>query len=170
MEIMNTVFLSIGSNLGDRYFNLQNAISEISKRIGKVRAVSPIYETEPIGFESTELFLNACLQLESSKSAIQILELLQEIEIEAGRIRSQNQGYISRIIDLDIIFFNNEIITTNNLNIPHPSFRDRLFVLLPLNDLNSQFIDPKTTSTVKKILEKCTDNSKITKVKLLLNF
>ena len=170
MELINSVFLSLGSNLGDRYFNLQNAVSEISNQIGKITAISPIYETEPIGFSSTDLFLNVCVQIESSKNAFQILEILQKIEIEAGRIRSQNQGYISRIIDIDIIFYNQEKIETSNLLIPHPYFNERLFVLLPLNDLNSQFVDPKTSLTIKQLLDKCNDNSKITKIKLLLNF
>lgn len=170
MELINSVFLSLGSNLGDRYFNLQNAVSEISNQIGKITAISPIYETEPIGFSSTELFLNVCVQIESSKSAFQILEILQEIEINAGRISSQNQGYISRIIDIDIIFYNQETIKADKLTVPHANFRDRLFVLLPLNDLNSQFVDPKTSLTIKQLLDKCADNSKLLKVKLLLNF
>ena len=170
MGLINSVFLSLGSNLGDRYFNLQNAVSEISNQIGKITAISPIYETEPIGFSSTELFLNVCVQIESSKSAFQILEILQEIEIKAGRISSQNQGYISRIIDIDIIFYNQETIKADKLTVPHASFRDRLFVLLPLNDLNSQFVDPKTSLTIKQLMDKCTDNSKLVKIKLLLNF
>jgi deoxyguanosine kinase len=170
MGLINSVFLSLGSNLGDRYFNLQNAVSEISNQIGKITAISPIYETEPIGFSSTELFLNVCVQIESSKSAFQILEILQEIEIKAGRISSQNQGYISRIIDIDIIFYNQETIKADKLTVPHASFRDRLFVLLPLNDLNSQFVDPKTSLTIKQLMDKCTENSKLVKIKLLLNF
>ena len=169
MGLINSVFLSLGSNLGDRYFNLQNAVSEISNQIGKITAISPIYETEPIGFSSTELFLNVCVQIESSKSAFQILEILQEIEINAGRISSQNQGYISRIIDIDIIFYNQETIKTDKLTVPHASFRDRLFVLLPLNDLNSQFVDPKTSLTIKQLMDKWIEKSKIAKIKLLIN-
>lgn len=170
MELINSVFLSLGSNLGDRYFNLQSAVSEISNQIGKITAISPIYETEPVGFSSTELFLNVCMQIESSKSAFQIIEILQKIEKETGRIRSQNQEYISRIIDIDIIFYNQETIKADKLTVPHASFRDRLFVLLPLNDLNSQFVDPKTSLTIKQLIDKCTDNSKLVKVNLLLNF
>lgn len=167
---MNTVFLSIGSNLGNRHLNLQNAVSEISSKIGKVKAVSPIYESEPLGFSSTDLFLNACLQIETIKNPLELLNLIQEIEIKAGRIKANNQGYISRIIDIDIVFYNDEIHETTNLSVPHPHFKDRLFVLLPMRDLNPQFLDPNTLLTIHQLVMKSNDNSELTKIKLLLNF
>jgi 2-amino-4-hydroxy-6-hydroxymethyldihydropteridine diphosphokinase len=170
MEIINTVYLSIGSNLGDRISNLQTAVIEIASQIGKIKEISSIYESEPIGFNSTELFLNACIQVESYKNAFQILELIQEIEIKAGRVKSQNQEYISRVLDIDIVFYNQETIETQNLKVPHPFFQERLFVLLPMHDLNPDFKDPNTLLRIEQLIKKCTDNSKLAKIKLLLNF
>ncbi len=167
---MHTVYISLGSNLGDRYLNLQNAVSEISIHIGKILSVSPIYETEPIGFESTSLFLNACIQIATFKDSVQVLNLIQEIEKKAGRIKNHSPEYVSRIIDIDVIFYNQEIIETANLTIPHPRFYDRLFVLLPMNDLNTSFVDPKTRLTIKQLLDNCNDSSKLAKIKMSLNF
>lgn len=168
MEITHLAYLSIGSNLGNRLENLQYAINEITKAAGKVTAVSSVYETEPIGFESCDWFLNACLSLETSKTPFELLAILNDIERESGRKPKKSDTYESRTLDIDIIFFDQQIIESHTLHIPHSRFRERLFVLLPLNDLDKDFIDPFTSLTIEKLLLMCRQEGVLRKLNLSL--
>lgn len=163
------VYLSIGSNLGDRFKNLQFSISELSKKAGKVISVSNVYETDPVGFQSENLFLNACLKLETSKPATEILQICNQIESLAGRIRTNSHEYESRLLDIDIIFFGNEIINSKDLKVPHPHFRKRQFVLMPLNDLDKDFIDPVSALTLGQLLLSSSSTGNLRKIDLSLN-
>lgn len=160
---MNSVILSIGSNIGDRYSLLQKSLQEITIQLGKVNAISPIYESKALGFESEDLFLNMCIQIETPLTPIETLTILQDIEKKNGRVRFSNSSYSSRPLDIDIIFFNDLILDLPNLQIPHPRYTERLFVLIPLNEILKNQIDPRTFLTVAKVLSNCRDKSILTK-------
>ena len=121
------IYLSLGSNLGDRINFLEEAFTKISESCGKIVLQSPFYETEPIGFETENQFINVCLAIESELSPNELLKKLQLIEKESGRKKNQSDGYTSRNLDIDIIFYQQEIIANEHLTIPHPRFQDRCF-------------------------------------------
>lgn len=160
MELTRAVYLSIGSNIENRLDHLRLAITGISKYAGKVAAVSPIYESEPVGFESTKKFLNACLKVETRLSPRELLNTISSIEEESGRKRNHNT-YTDRTLDIDIIFFGDDVLDHHDLQIPHPRYTQRLFVLLPLHDLNKDIIDPVSSIPVSRILKSCADTSGI---------
>ena len=138
---MNKAYLLIGGNMGDRLANLQNAQIAIQDQIGSIILSSSIYETAAWGLEDQPSFLNQALIIETNYTAQEVLKKLLDIEQSMGRIRQQPLG--PRIIDLDIIFFNDQIIHTENLTIPHPQMQKRNFVLTPLNEITPEFIHPE---------------------------
>lgn len=163
MNELHIVYLSIGSNLGDRISNIEKSFKLITEKIGEIVLSAPIYENPPIGFESTELFLNTCIGIETTLSPNQLLIKTQEIEIELGRTnKSTAQNYSSRIIDLDIIFYDELIIENKNLTIPHKHFRNRNFVLKPLNDITPDLRDPISGFTIQYLHTICKDKSELT--------
>lgn len=131
---MNNVYLSIGTNIGDREQNLKHAIKMLqgTKDI-TVKAISSIYETAPVGYINQPSFLNIAVFIQTALSAYETLEVCQSIENELGRVREIRWG--PRIIDLDILLFNNENIEVENLMIPHPRMYERAFVLVPLHEI-----------------------------------
>lgn len=135
----NKVYLALGTNLGDRQKQLQTAISEL-EQFGSVKAQSSIHETEPYGYKDQGKFLNMCLEMETELSALELIFRLQEIEHKMGRVREIKNG--PRTIDLDILFFNDEIIDQQNLRIPHPQLHKRRFVLDPLTEIAPDYIHP----------------------------
>jgi deoxyguanosine kinase len=155
---MNLVYFSIGSNIGNRLNYIQKSIHQIAKLLGEITAISSIYETEPVGFTASENFLNCCIAVETTKSATEILQITQKIEQELGRISFNDSQYHSRTIDIDTLFFNNEIIHLPHLQIPHPHFAKRKFVLTPLCDIAHSFVDPLSGMTIQQILMNCPDN------------
>lgn len=159
-ELETSVYLSVGSNLGDRFSNIESAISLIRSRIGEISKIAPIYENPPLGFEADTLFYNSCLLVKTKLLPFEVLEQIQNIEKELGRThKTDNKSYSSRIIDIDIIFYESEIVNEDKLIIPHPLFKYRRFVLLPLNDVGSDLIDPLTGLTVSQLLAICEDKS-----------
>lgn len=167
MSETQTLYLSIGSNLNQRQSNLQNAIFLIGERIGEVTTVSPVYKTPSWGFESADFF-NACLMVESSLSAPSILQELLKIEKQMGRVRSIEEGYQSRVIDLDIIYLGNEVIDNDVLTIPHPRMAERKFVLKPLADIAPQFYHPIVNKDTRNLLQETRDKSEVTKLPIKL--
>ena len=167
MEGLTSVVLSLGSNIENRVLHLERACEQLAQNVGRCTKISRIYETPPFGFEAETNFLNLCLVLETNLTADQLLETLQAIESNLGRIRSDS-GYISRTIDIDIIFLGDQIIKSDKLTIPHPFFRTRKFVLAPLIDLGNDLIDPVTHLTIAQIFENCIDKSPITVCKKLI--
>lgn len=164
------VFLSIGSNLGNKKNNLQEAIDCIKKYDIKVIAISNIYETEPWGFETDNCFYNITLKITTDLNAFDLLSILLSIENNMGRIRNnENKSYISRIIDIDIITFENQIIETAKLTIPHPYMHKRKFVLLPLQEIEPFFIHPISNKSIDRLLQECEDSTAINKTHLKLN-
>ena len=146
-------YLSLGGNLGDRETLLREAVRLIGERCGLVGAVSSFIETEPVGFVSTHPFLNLALELDTPLSPEELLPETQAIEKELGRTAKSAGGiYHDRPIDIDIILFGNLQIDTPELTIPHPRFRERLFVLTPLSEIAGEVKDPLTHKTIKELL------------------
>jgi len=161
---MTDVFLSLGSNLGDRYGYLQYACRMIDKYIGFVAGKSSVYESAPWGFTSGNLFYNQVLQIYCAVEVTDLLRLVQRIEGEAGRERSST-GYTDRTLDIDILFYGDNIVSTPELTIPHPYVADRRFVLEPLCELAPYFIHPVLKVTLNQLLEKCKDTTPVCKIK-----
>jgi len=158
MNRQHQVILSLGSNKGNRLDHIQNAISYIHSEVGTVVKVSKLYETPSWGFES-DAFYNCALVLHSHSEALTILEKVLAIEKKMGRVRSETEGYQSRIIDIDVIAFDEEIINTYNLQVPHPFMQERLFVLLPMRDLNLDWRHPILQKYLPEILKASEDKS-----------
>lgn len=158
MKSQNQAILSIGSNQGDRLENVQACIQLIQLEIGTVFSVSKLYETPSWGFES-DSFYNCAIAIQTSKSAQKLLSSCLKIEKKLGRIRSLHEGYQPRIIDIDIISFDNEIIQSTNLVVPHPQMQDRLFVLLPMKDLQLEFVHPVMNKSTQDLIDSCKDKS-----------
>lgn len=145
------IFLALGTNLGDRACNLQTARDALAPRIRVVRE-SPLYVTPPWGYIDQPEFLNQVIEVETLLHPIPLLHHLKEIEVEMGRETTFRNG--PRLIDLDILFYGQEIIEGELLQIPHPRLQDRAFVLVPLNDLAPDFIHPVLQESVRDMLAK----------------
>jgi 2-amino-4-hydroxy-6-hydroxymethyldihydropteridine diphosphokinase len=139
MKVQNQAILSIGSNQGNRLENVQKCIQLIQLEIGTVFSVSKLYETPAWGFDG-DSFYNCVVAIHTHKSAQKLLSGILKIEKVLGRTRSLQEGYQPRIIDIDIIGFENEVIDTPALVVPHPQMQKRLFVLLPMNDLKLDYL------------------------------
>ncbi|TDT46946.1 2-amino-4-hydroxy-6-hydroxymethyldihydropteridine diphosphokinase [Maribacter spongiicola] len=162
MGVYKTAFLSIGSNLGNRLLLLQKAIFEIGNVTGEIRQVSAIYETPAWGFDGED-FLNACLELQTLLSPEELLVKLLAIETDFGRERKESDSYQSRTLDIDIIYYEKDVIDTAVLTIPHPKMQDRKFILKPLADITPQFYHPIFNKDTRNLLQECKDKSTITK-------
>ncbi len=158
---MNVVYLLLGSNLNDRLTLLQHASEEIALRIGIITGKSSVYESEPWGFESEKLFLDQVIRIETNHTPRQILDEILKIEVKMGRKRSISEGYTSRLIDIDILFFNDKIIKEDNLTIPHPKIPERKFTLLPLAELDSSMIYPGSGKSIRELISECRDQLKV---------
>jgi deoxyguanosine kinase len=168
MKSQHQVVLSIGSNQGNRLENIESCINLIHQEIGTVIQVSKLYETPAWGFES-DAFYNCALLMHSSSSAQKILNEVLKVEKQLGRIRTGQQGYQSRIIDVDLIVFDDQIIETEKLQIPHPLMQNRKFVLLPMQDLRLNWIHPVLRKTVSELIAMTPDDSVCTVVHKLKN-
>ncbi len=155
------VALSLGTNLGNRLENLTQAIYLINNTVGEIIDTSNIYETEPWGFQCKNFFLNSAATLNTYLSPQNLLLELQKIEKILGRTHKTKDSYQARIIDIDIIFYGNKIIKSENLAIPHPHMHKRKFVLFPLNEIAPTWKHPVYNLAVKQLLEICPDNSEI---------
>lgn len=162
-----TFHIALGSNKGDKFKNLQNAIDAIYVKIGNIKLISKVYKSPAFGFESDD-FLNCCLVLESYLEPQQVLEIVLNIETALGRERSEGNGYEARIIDLDIVFIEEQTINTETLQVPHPEMEKRQFVLLPLKDIAPKFNHPKFDKTVTALLDACEDNSVLEPINIWL--
>ena len=145
-----TVYLSLGSNLGNREANLRSAIDALNAAAIHVLRVSPIYETEPVDYRDQSWFLNLVVETETALFPQQLLARASRIERELGRVRTIAKG--PRTIDIDILFFANAVVKTLRLEIPHPRLAGRRFVLAPLADLAPNLRHPVTGKTVQEML------------------
>ena len=158
MKSQHQVVLSIGSNHGNRLENIESCLQLIHHQVATVVKVSKVYESPSWGFESNP-FYNIAVVVHTYDSADNILNKVLAIESQMGRVRNENSGYQSRSIDIDIIAFDNEIINTSQLKVPHPLMQERIFVLKPMLDLNLEWIHPILNQTVAELLSITEDKS-----------
>lgn len=156
---MNQLFLITGSNLKNKLANLEKANEEIKKHVGNILASSSIYETEAWGIENQPTFYNQIHLVETPLSSQKVMDTLLQIEKKMGRIRTTKNA--ARIIDIDILFYNEEIITTKDLIIPHKEIPNRRFVLMPLNEIAPNFLHPQLQKTIQQLLQECNDSLKV---------
>ena len=146
----NIVYLSLGSNLGDKINNLQTTINLIDSKVGDVLLISSVYQTKAEGFVGED-FLNCCVSLRTSMEPKILIKELINIESQNGRLRSNRNIYESRSIDIDILFYEDKIINQHNLTIPHPRMNERNFVIKPLLDIAKSKIHPVLNRTISEI-------------------
>ena len=158
---MNKVYLLLGSKLGDRLDRLTTAREQIVSTIGNIISESSIYETESWGFEGED-FLNQCILVGSELKPQAVLDEIITIENSLRRERT-SKGYENRTIDIDILFYNQEVVQTPGLVIPHNDLENRRFVLEPLNEIASGLIHPVLKKEIRILLSECIDRSKIAK-------
>ena len=147
---MNQVYVLLGANIGDPLNQLALAREQISQKLGHIEQASSIYESEAWGVEDQPLFLNQVLLVESELSAEEFLQIALSIENDLGRIRFKKWG--SRVIDIDMLYYNEEIIDSENLKIPHPFLHQRNFTLVPLVEISPQYIHPVLKKSNKNLL------------------
>ncbi|MGB6269132.1 MAG: 2-amino-4-hydroxy-6-hydroxymethyldihydropteridine diphosphokinase [Olleya sp.] len=167
MTDQKTVYIALGSNKGDKFKNLQHAVDAIFNQIGKVISIAKVYQSKAFGFDGDD-FLNTCIAVKTTLKPKKVLNALLKIEKDIGRTPKQTDGYESRIIDLDIIFYDEEQHDHKNLVIPHPEAHKRRFVLEPLHAIAPQIQHPKFDKTVETLLETCDDKSELEPVKIWL--
>ena len=160
MKIVRTTYLSLGSNQGDKLITLQKAVDLISERVGHVKKNSGIYKTKSWGFEGGD-FYNLCLEISSNLNPEKLIETVLQIEKVLGRERNESLNYQDRIIDIDVLLFDDDIIFYNNLKVPHPKMLDRKFVLVPLTEIAPNIIHPIVKKTILICLQNCTDTAEI---------
>ncbi|GIQ57455.1 2-amino-4-hydroxy-6-hydroxymethyldihydropteridine diphosphokinase [Flavobacterium collinsii] len=158
MKSQHQIVLSIGSNQGNRLTNIETCIDLIHKEVGTVIRVSKLYETPAWGFES-DAFYNCALVLHTYLSAQKVLSQVLKLEKKLGRIRSEEQGYQSRIIDIDLITYDDEVIESEKLQIPHPLMQNRKFVLLPMQDLGVDWEHPVFQKSITELIAVSPDDS-----------
>ncbi len=169
MTSTKRTYIALGSNKGDRLQYLQSAVDAMFKQIGAIKKISKVYKTPALGFKTKTAiddFYNACVLVETELKPEQLIQELKLIEANLGRTRKKTMGYESREIDLDILFYNNEIIQQNGLVIPHPELHKRQFVLQPLFDIAKDVEHPLLKSNIATLLSTCIDKSIIEPVNI----
>jgi len=160
--MMKIVFLGLGTNLGNREKNLEQAVAGIGQSIGKVMIASSVFQTEPWGFQSEEDFLNMVVKIETELDPRVLLEKILAIESLIGRVRGP-EHFSSRIIDIDILLYDDKIIYEENLKVPHPLLHERRFVLVPLCEIAAELMHPVLKKTIGELLEDCEDRGVVKK-------
>lgn len=161
-SIMNKAYLLTGGNMGDRKRNLATAYKHIEQQCGKISKASAIYETAAWGKTNQPSFLNQALEIQTSLAPTQLLKKILHIERELGRVRDEKYG--PRIIDIDILLFNDNVYDYPSLKIPHPELQNRRFVLAPLAEIAASFIHPVFKKTIADLLELCPDKLEVSKI------
>jgi 2-amino-4-hydroxy-6-hydroxymethyldihydropteridine diphosphokinase len=147
---MTEVYLALGSNIGDSVSHIASAIDLLSKKLSHVKQ-APLYRSKAVGYTDQPDFINTAISAETDLSPYDLLDMIKNLEKQLGRIERFRWG--PREIDIDIIFYGDQVIESDKLNIPHVKFRERSFVLQPLYDLNPELIDPVTKQTIKALLQ-----------------
>jgi len=157
---LSTTYLHLGSNIGDRLGNLLKAKFLIQRKIGHIQTLSQVYETAAWGKTDQATFYNQAIQVRTEMTAYEVLDTIHDIENQLGRQRNEHWG--PRTIDIDILFFENEIINTQKLTLPHPRLPERNFVLAPLAEIAPDFIHPVLNKSVKELQASCPDELEVT--------
>ena len=159
---MTRCYLLFGSNQGDKLQLLEQACTYINNRCGMLVERSSLYNSEPWGFEAEEWFLNVLLVVETELDPDTLMDRLLDIERELGRVRHPEiEGYTSRTVDLDILYYGDQIVRTAKVTAPHPRLHERRFALMPLCELVPDFLHPESGLSQQQLLEKCHDTSKV---------
>lgn len=159
----NTAYIGVGSNQGDPLSNCTGAIDRIcASKKNRLLKQSSYYRTEPWGYREQNDFINLVIKVQTSYTLLELLDFLQSVERELGRVRTIPWG--PRTIDLDILFYNNDIFTSPRLTIPHPHIGNRDFVLIPLEEIDPHLVHPVYRKTVTQLLETLDDSSGVTKL------
>jgi len=151
---MAEVYLGLGTNLGDKENNLNMAMDEIRKRVGEITSLSAFYTTEPWGFDSLNSFLNAVCKVNTALSPSETLSVTQAIEKDLGRLKKSVGGqYSDRLIDIDILLYDDLVLNTSDLVIPHPLMHQRTFVMEPVTEIAPELVHPMLHRSMKEILK-----------------
>ncbi len=164
MQRKNRVYLSLGSNIHPRHFFMAEAERLLQKNAGTIVSQSSLYESESWGFEAATPFLNSIVILETGLNPFKLLKVLKSIERELGR-SEKGKPYQSRKIDIDIIAFNNDVVNTKELTVPHRHMADRKFVLMPLAEIAPRWKHPVFQKSSVELLNECKDNLEVIKLK-----
>lgn len=159
---MENVYLLLGSNENDRFRNLERACYWISLLGGKILKQSALYETEAWGLKEQNAFINQAVLIETFLTPKQLLLHLKGIEKEMGRVETVKWG--PRVIDIDILFYGNEVVDMEELKVPHPFLHERRFTLAPLNEIATELVHPVLNKTVEELLQQCNDTSLVKKL------
>lgn len=161
---MNYAYLLTGGNIGNRLKSLESALRNIETEAGHVLKKSSLYETAAWGVTDQAPFLNQVLFVSTLLDASELLQTLLKIELDSGRKRTQKMG--PRTIDIDILFYNNEIISLPDLTIPHPQIANRRFVLAPLNEIAADFVHPVLHKNISELSDTCSDKLEVKKIEM----
>ncbi len=161
---MNGIFLLLGSNLGDRIDHIHNSIKKLEEQHIQVLSRSSVYETEPWGKSDQPWFLNQILEVKANNTAEELLQKCLDVEVSLGRFREEKWG--PRPIDIDILYYNNHVIDTDKLKIPHPGLPNRKFALIPMVELAGGLNHPVLGKSQIELLMECTDQLQVKKTKI----
>ena len=168
VKIQRTTYLSLGSNQGQKLENLQIACTLIAEKVGRVVKISAVYKTSSWGFDSED-FYNICIKITTNQNPEKLLKNVLSIEKILGRERNISGDYQARIIDIDVLLFEDEIICYKDLTVPHPRMLERKFVLVPLAEIAPDFKHPVVKKTISICLQNCGDSSEIKKIDLRID-
>jgi len=156
---MHKVYLHLGSNQGDRLQMLNDSLGQIGEKIGKIQLKSSVYETEPWGLKDQANFLNMAIEVKTKLTVEEVFNISKEIEQTLGFPKQIKWG--PRSIDIDILYFDNEIIDTEKLKLPHPQLYNRNFVLIPMMEIAGDYIDPIKNVSIDELYDVCTDTCEV---------
>ena len=156
---MHKVYLHLGSNQGDRLQMLNDSLGQIGEKIGKIQLKSSVYETEPWGLKDQANFLNMAIEVKTKLTVEEVFNISKEIEQTLGSPKQVKWG--PRSIDIDILYFDNEIIDTEKLKLPHPQLYNRNFVLIPMMEIAGDYIDPIKNVSIDELYDVCTDTCEV---------
>lgn len=162
---MNKAYISLGSNKAQRLVSIREAVVQIQKKIGILTDLSSLYETSAWGFEGPD-FLNACIGIQTGLTPLEVLQSLLAIERQMGRVRSAKLSYNSRNIDLDLLFYEDQVIDNQGLTLPHPRLELRNFILFPMCEIAPDFVHPRLGKSLVDLSRSCMDSSHIKKIPL----
>ena len=163
------VYLSIGSNQGERFQTIKKAVKQLNSLCGNVSKISSIYESKPVGFVADTDFLNLCIEIDTHLSPIELLSKTQQIEVNLGRKEKTSSEYESRPIDIDIILMEETSLNSKNLQIPHPHFKKRKFVLIPLLEIINESRIEYSKRGIINLIDNCFDDSILELTKYSVN-